>query len=187
MGESEVERSASARQATGVTTSTKPPAAKATFRPRRRAGGRVRRNRSGSWLNSTNPTVPNGLATRAASSKYITDSVSSDSLARCRVRRHAAAQRGRRRRPHAYVPWSLLDQNQRSARLPGGYHLNSPPDARCRPALVANGFDARAEIAYAYGRKYQEDARRLLWLRTHFNRAGHMLPTRAHSAKSIRQ
>jgi choline dehydrogenase-like flavoprotein len=131
-------------------------------------------------LNSKSNLFPQGIANSSGKvGKYITDSVSSSVGAHIpafeNMPIHNEDGAGG---PHAYVPWTLHDQNRKGELgFPGGYHLEFT-SGRQMPSLgVVNGIDSRAGSAgVLYGRKLKEEARRFYGCSLGFGAQGTMLP-----------
>jgi choline dehydrogenase-like flavoprotein len=131
-------------------------------------------------LNSKSHLFPHGLANSSGKvGKYITDSISSSLGA------HIPAFEGMPVHnedgaggPHAYVPWTMHDQNrQGELGFPGGYHLEFT-SGRQMPSLTTlsgiDGFAARGGVVF--GRQLKEDARRYYGCSLGFGAQGTMLP-----------
>jgi choline dehydrogenase-like flavoprotein len=131
-------------------------------------------------LNSKSNLFPQGIANSSGKvGKYITDSVQSS------VSAHIPAFEGMPIHnedgaggPHAYVPWTLHDQNRKGELgFPGGYHLEFT-SGRQMPSLgVVNGIDSRAgSPSVLFGKKLKEEARRFYGCQLGFGAQGTMLP-----------
>lgn len=131
-------------------------------------------------LNSKSALFPQGLANSSGKvGKYITDSVSSSFSA------HIPAFEGMPLHnedgaggPHAYVPWTLHDQNGKGELgFPGGYHLEFTSGRQMPSMTVANGVEnMEGSSGRPYGKKFKEDARRFYGARLGFGAQGTMLP-----------
>jgi len=131
-------------------------------------------------LNSKSNLFPQGLANSSGKvGKYITDSVSSSFSAHIpafeNMPVHNEDGAGG---PHAYVPWTLHQENRDGALgFPGGYHLEFTSGRQMPSINVANSFDTLAgRGGYAYGKQLKEDARRYFGCRLGFGAQGTMLP-----------
>lgn len=131
-------------------------------------------------LNSKSNLFPDGLANSSGKvGKYITDSVSSSLSA------HIPAFEGMPVHnedgaggPHAYVPWTLHDQNRKAELgFPGGYHLEFTTGRQMPSINVVNGIESRAgSTSVLFGKKLLEEARRFYGCQLGFGAQGTMLP-----------
>lgn len=131
-------------------------------------------------LNSKSNLFPHGLANSSGKvGKYITDSVSSSLGA------HIPAFEGMPIHnedgaggPHAYVPWTLHDQNRKGELgFPGGYHLEFTTGRQMPSLTTLNGIDGfSGGASTVYGRKLKEDAVRFYGSHLGFGAQGTMLP-----------
>jgi choline dehydrogenase-like flavoprotein len=131
-------------------------------------------------LNSKSNLFPHGLANSSGKvGKYITDSVSSSLGAHIPAFENMPVHNedgavG----PHAYVPWTLHDQNRKGELgFPGGYHLEFTSGRQMPSFPVVSGIDALAgRGGTVYGRQLKEDARRFYGCHLGFGAQGTMLP-----------
>jgi choline dehydrogenase-like flavoprotein len=131
-------------------------------------------------LNSKSNLFPQGIANSSGKvGKYITDSVQSSVSAHIpafeEMPIHNEDGAGG---PHAYVPWTLHDQNRKGELgFPGGYHLEFT-SGRQMPSLgVVNGIDSRASSpSVLFGKKLKEEAHRFYGCQLGFGAQGTMLP-----------
>jgi choline dehydrogenase-like flavoprotein len=131
-------------------------------------------------LNSKSKLFPDGLANSSGKvGKYITDSVSSSLSA------HIPAFEGMPVHnedgaggPHAYVPWTLHDQNRKAELgFPGGYHLEFTTGRQMPSINVVNGIEGRSgSTSVLFGKKLVEEARRFYGCQLGFGAQGTMLP-----------
>ncbi|WP_038166427.1 GMC family oxidoreductase [Verrucomicrobium sp. BvORR106] len=131
-------------------------------------------------LNSKSNAFPQGLANSSGKvGKYITDSVSTSLSA------HIPAFEGMPIHnedgaggPHAYVPWTLHDQNREGGLgFPGGYHLEFTTGRQMPSLTTLNGIDTfEGNGGVLFGKKLKEDARRYYGSRVGFGAQGTMLP-----------
>jgi hypothetical protein len=131
-------------------------------------------------LNSKSNLFPQGLANSSGKvGKYITDSVSSSLGAHIpafeNMPTHNEDGAGG---PHAYVPWTLHDQNRNGELgFPGGYHLEFTTGRQMPSLTVVNGIDGLAGGGgTVYGRKLKESAQRFYGCKVGFGAQGTMLP-----------
>ena len=131
-------------------------------------------------LNSKSGAFPNGLANSSGKvGKYITDSVSSSLGA------HIPAFEGMPIHnedgaggPHAYVPWTMHDQNRKGELgFPGGYHLEFTSGRQMPSLTTLNGIDGFAgSNGVVFGKQLKENAQRFYGCNLGFGAQGTMLP-----------
>jgi choline dehydrogenase-like flavoprotein len=131
-------------------------------------------------LNSKSILFPQGLANSSGKvGKYITDSVSSGLNAHIpafeNMPVHNEDGAGG---PHAYVPWTLHDQNRNGELgFPGGYHLEFTTGRQMPSLTTLSGIDGLAGGGGTlYGRKLKENAARYYGCNLGFGAQGTMLP-----------
>src|SRR3954466_6835577 len=114
-------------------------------------------------LNSKSNRFPEGLGNSSGHlGKHITDSVSSS------LGSHVPALEGMPIHnedgaggPHAYVPWTLHDENRDGALgFPGGYHLEFSTGRQMPNLTTLNGVDSIGPGGTLYGAKLKDEARR---------------------------
>jgi choline dehydrogenase-like flavoprotein len=130
-------------------------------------------------LNSKSKLFPHGLGNSSGQlGKHITDSVSSSLGA------HVPALEGMPIHnedgaggPHAYVPWTLHDENRDGALgFPGGYHLEFTTGRQMPNLTTLSGVDSIGPGGTLYGAKLKEEARRFYGSSLGFGAQGTMLP-----------